>query len=96
MELGGNIVLSGFKEVDRPTMVIVKKIVGNFVKQVSQANGFNKLEVTLKTVRERETSRMYEFHSRLTIDNKDSFGNYTDRNILVGLDRVLKKAGKTK
>ena len=92
MELGGNIVLSGFKEVDKPTMVIVKKVVGNFVKQTSQANtGFNKLELTLKTVHERETSQMYELHSRLTVNNKDAFGNHTDRNLLVGLDKVLKK-----
>jgi hypothetical protein len=95
MELGGNIVLSGFKEVDKPTLVIVKKIVGNFVKNVSQTSaGFNSINLTLKTVHERETSKMYEFTGRLTIDNKDAHVEHTDRNILVGIDNVLKKLEK--
>ena len=95
MELGGNIVLSGFKEVDKPTLVIVKKIVGNFVKNVSQTSaGFNSINLTLKTVHERETSKMYEFTGRLTIDNKDAHAEHTDRNILVGIDKVLKKLEK--
>ena len=95
MELGGNIVLSGFKEVDKPTLVIVKKIVGNFVKNVSQTSpGFNNISITLKTVHEREKSKMYEFAGRLTVDNKDAHAEHTDRNILVGIDKVLKKLEK--
>ena len=36
LELGGNIKLNGFQNVDPPSMIVVKKIVGNYVKRFQQ------------------------------------------------------------
>ena len=94
LELGGNIQLTGFRELDPATLVIVKKIVGNFVKDMSATNSkFQGLHLTLKTVHEREKSEKYEIHAHLKIDT--TYTAYVvDRNLLVGLDSVLKKVEK--
>ena len=36
LELGGNIQLTGFRDLDPAALVIVKKIVGNFVKEMNR------------------------------------------------------------
>ena len=35
LQLGGNIELSGFREIDPASMVIIKKIVGNYARKFS-------------------------------------------------------------
>ena len=48
MKLGGNITLSGFEKVDKNTLFIVKKIVGNYAKKLSeQSRDFKALHVSL-------------------------------------------------
>ena len=94
LELGGNIQLTGFRDLDPATLVIVKKMVGNFVKDMSAHNsGFRGLNMTLKTVHEREKSEKYEIHAHLKIDNVYT-AYVVERNLLVGLDSVLKKVEK--
>lgn len=92
IELGGNIVLSGFKEVDPATMIIVKKIVGNHVRTLSShlQDKFKKISMTLKPVHKTENSQKYELHAHLEAD-KQFHAQYTDRNLLVGLDKIFKK-----
>ena len=92
--LGGNIQLTGFRDLDPATLVIVKKVVGNFVKNVSTVTAFNSLNVTLKSVHEREKSEKYELHAHLKTDNKVHTSYVVERNLLVGLDAVLKKVEK--
>jgi hypothetical protein len=49
--LGGNIELVGFKELDGGSMVILKKMIGNHVRKMSEtAENFEKLTVTMKKV----------------------------------------------
>ena len=51
ISLGGNIELSGFKEFDRGTMVVVKKIVGNNTKKISTMTpNFEKISLHLKKI----------------------------------------------
>jgi hypothetical protein len=38
IELGGNIKLKGFTELDAATLIVVKKIVGNYTKKLTQNN----------------------------------------------------------
>ena len=45
MELGGNIELEGFTE-DPNELIIIKKIVGNFTKQLSERLEVNKIIIT--------------------------------------------------
>ena len=92
IELGGNIVLAGFKEVDPATMIIVKKIVGNHVRTLTShlQDKFQRVKVTLKGVHKTEGSQKYELHSHLEC-GKDCHAEHTDRNLLVGIDKVFKK-----
>ena len=91
IELGGNIILTGFRDIDNGMMIIVKKIIGNYVKDlVSKNSKFSRLHLTLKSVHERENSEMFEIKAHLTTD-KDYNSEITDRNLLFGIDKVLKK-----
>lgn len=47
MQLGGNIELAGFNEVDRAQMVVLKKIIGTFVKEYSEKAKVEKLVVSM-------------------------------------------------
>jgi hypothetical protein len=94
LELGGNIQLTGFRDLDPATLIIVKKIVGNFVKHVSSTyNNFNGLNITLKGVHQREKSEKYEIHAHLKTDQTYT-ADVVERNLMIGLDSVLKKVEK--
>ena len=48
-QLGGNIELKGFNALDGGTMTIVRKIVGNFARKLSDGKpGFEKLLISLE------------------------------------------------
>ncbi len=91
IQLGGNIELSGFSELSGGDMVIIKKIVGNYVKKISEITSkFKSIKITLKTVHEIEDSKKFEFHVMLITD-KNNVAELTERNLYVGLDLILKK-----
>ena len=51
IELGSNIKLTGFKELDNGSMVILRKIIGNYARKMSdQDTGYEGLEMTLKII----------------------------------------------
>ena len=98
MQLGGNIELSGFGEVDRSSMIIVKKVVGSFAKKLSGTHGeFEKLSVIMKTVHqdnhqlEFNVTGKFELHARILQNGKQFSSEVTERNLFVTLDKVLKK-----
>lgn len=90
--LGGNIELSGFRDIDPGSMVILKKIVGNFAKKFSDHNeDFQKLHVTMKPLHEREKGEIYEIHGRLHVNGHALSAEMVDRNLFYCLDKVMKK-----
>lgn len=92
LELGGNIVLSGFGDIDGSSMIIVKKMVGNYAKKFSEvANNFESLHVTVKPVHKVENSSKFELHAKLIANGKPIVSEATDKNLFVVLDTVLKK-----
>ncbi len=92
LELGGNIELSGFKEIDPASMIIIKKVVGNYVKKISEQNKkFEKLTLKMKEVHKTAKSEKYELHCTAIINGKNFNSEITDRNLFVGVDSVLKK-----
>ena len=92
VELGGNIILSGFREIDGATMIILKKIVGNYAKKFSErCANFEKLILTIKTVHRTEKSEKYEMHGKLLHDGKQNFAEEIDRNLFVAADKILKR-----
>jgi len=48
MELGGNIVLEGFDDLDNTTLIVIKKVVGNYGRNISEKKPFKKLILTYK------------------------------------------------
>ncbi len=95
LELGGNIELSGFSEIDSASLIIVKKVVGNYVKKISEQNKkFEKLSLNMKEVHKTEKSEKYEIHCVVTIGGKNFASEITERNLFVGIDSVLRKVDK--
>jgi hypothetical protein len=92
IELGGNIELVGFKELDGGSMVIVRKMVGNHVRKMSGlAENFEKLTVTMKPVH----GSKYEVHAKLIDNGKPVTSEVTDFNIFFTLDKALTKVGNS-
>lgn len=93
LELGGNIQLSGFSEIDRNSMIVVKKLVGNYARKFQDmCQQFEGLKVTLKNVHKSEDHPgRFELHSKL-IDNGKTYATESiDTNLFVTLDATLKK-----
>ncbi len=85
MELGGNIELVGFDEEDSSDLIVVKKIVGNFTKHVSErVRGFEGLTITA------------DLDDKCTVSGELLVGGHTlkasrrDENLYFALDGVLK------
>ncbi len=92
MQLGGNIQLSGFREIDGSSMIVLKKIIGNHARRISElAKKLETLHVTLKPIHEREKSEKYEVHGRVLDSGKMYTSEVVDRNLFVAVDSVLKK-----
>jgi|TARA_B100001964_G_scaffold115090_1_gene128327 ribosome-associated translation inhibitor RaiA len=91
-QLGGNIELSGFGDIDGASMVVLKKIIGNYGRRLSEiSEKFEKLSVTMKPVHETEKSSKYEIHIKLINDGKPIVSEVVERNLFVAVDSALKK-----
>lgn len=87
MQLGGNIELSGFSSLDGGAMIILKKIVGNYAKKMSErANNFEKLSLTVKTVHDSQ----YELNAKMLNNGTAVNSSCVDRNLFVAVDSALK------
>ncbi|MAH33287.1 hypothetical protein CL615_02760 [archaeon] len=92
MQLGGSINLTGFRDVDGSSMVVLKKIIGNYAKRMSDiSDKFESLSVTMKPVHGTEKSEKYEMHAKLMDNGKPFVSEVVDRNLFVAVDSVLKK-----
>lgn len=92
IELGGNISLVGFKEFDHSEMIVVKKIVGNYARKLSErCKAFEQLMVRVKTIHKQEHSEKYELQAKLIDGGQVTTTEITDHNFFIALDSVLKK-----
>ena len=89
--LGGNIELSGFKELDGASMIILKKIIGNQAKRFAELGGFEKLLLKMKMVHKTEKSEKYEIHGTLKSAGQHLHADAIDRNLFFAVDKVLKR-----
>jgi len=92
LTLGGNIVLSGFSQLDFTEVIVVKKMVGQFSKKLSETvSGFSRLSITLKEVH--KTAEGHPHHDIVTkavVDNKEYATEKNGFNLFVVLDESMK------
>ena len=92
LQLGGSIALAGFKDIDRSSMAILKKIIGNYAKKFSEScEQFEELSLHMKKVHEREGSNKFELHGKVVDNGKAFTTEVTDHNLFFVIDKALKK-----
>lgn len=92
LELGGSIQLAGFKDIDGASMIVLKKIIGNYARKMSDiSEKFENLHVTMKPVHETEKSEKYEIHAKLMNNGKPFVSEVVERNLFIAVDNALKK-----
>jgi len=88
IELGGNITLVGFSDVDEGSMIILKKMVGNSVRKYQETTQkFEGLTLTCKNV---HSDNKFELHGKLLDNGKVLTSQVVDYNLFFTLDKVLK------
>lgn len=88
--LGGNIELVGFKELDGGSMVILKKMIGNHVRKMSDtADNFEKLTVNMKKVGAGDNK--FEIKAKLMDNGKPVASEVTDFNLFFTVDKALRQ-----
>ena len=88
MQLGGNISLAGFKELEPAKMVVIKKITGNYVKKMQEkTNNFQSLSLNLKQIH----SSKYELQAKALINGQSFNSEVTEFNLFFALDKALAK-----
>lgn len=88
MQLGGNIQLIGFKELDPAKLIVVKKVVGNYVRKIEEkTHQFEKIAIHMKKIHNSE----YEIQTKTIVDGKPYNSELTDYNLFVALDKTLSK-----
>ena len=86
MELGGNIELTNFDNLEPAKLVVVKKIVGNYTRKISTtANNFKKINIELKD----ET-----IIGRLTLGETVHSAEAKNNNLFFALDSILSQLKK--
>ena len=92
IELGGNITLVGFKELGYAEMVVVKKLVGNYARKLSDGRPINNLTMTVKQIHHTdENSFKFELKAKLDLDGKIYNSEIVEYNLFIGIDYILKK-----
>ncbi len=90
--LGTNIELSGFRNIDSPSKDVLKKMISNHIHRISElCKKVDNLHITLKPIHERERSEKYEVHAKLNNNGKIFVSEAVDRNLFVAVDDVLKR-----
>ncbi|PLW80492.1 hypothetical protein C0585_02240 [Candidatus Woesearchaeota archaeon] len=85
IKLGDKIVLEGFKNMDNASMVIAKKIIGNYTRKISDENPkFENLTLEL------DDSKGFKSTIKLKIDGKEKEFTNSNSNFFMSLDGAFK------
>ena len=86
MKLGGGIELNGFSGIEKAQLVVVKKIVGNSAKEMSEkAKKFEKLSVSLAN-----EGDSFNVHAELTDEGNQITADSSEKNLFLALSSALK------
>ncbi len=83
--------LSGFKDLEKDQMIVLKKVVGNYISNFSGYGDVETLSLHLKKISETEASAIYQIKSNLEFDDKKYNSSSENRNLFVCIDDVMKK-----
>ena len=85
IELGGNIKLEGFDNIEQSKLVVIKKIVGNFIKKLEAEN---KVAIILKLS---EENSEFKIDAELNLNEQNKISSVTEKNLFFALNNVLTK-----
>ena len=92
IELGGNIKLIGFNEMEPAMLIVVKKIVVNYAKKISTTTDLKELSLHVKEVHKTASANQrWELQAKLSTDSKVYAADVTDFNIFFAMDKALSK-----
>jgi len=95
INLGEHIELTGARELDRGEVVVLKKMIGNYIKKISeQKEGFEKFKVTIKKVHETERNRKFQVHGKMIVNGHIYSAEITDFNLFFALNSIFSKIEK--
>ena len=90
IELGGSISLVGFGSLEPVELVVVKKIVGNFVKKLNEKSDYESLVMELKQHKKGKTF-LHEINARAKANKKQFSANVSDYNLYSCLSKASEK-----
>ena len=89
LELGSKIKISGFRDLDGGKMVVVKKIVGNYVKKIEERHAsFREIYIHMKMIH----NNQFEIQIKTTMEGDVKHFEVTDYNLFFALDNALNRA----
>jgi hypothetical protein len=86
IKLGGGIELNGF-DVEKAHLVVIKKMVGNYTKEMSEkAQGFEKVVVSLN-----KEGDSYNIKAELTASGNQISSDSSEKNLFMALNKALQE-----
>ena len=84
--LGGNIELAGFRDFDGGSMIVLKKIIGNYARRFADAHGSEKLVLSVS-----RTADAFALTGSVLKQGQTIMAEHADKNVFFLVDAVLKK-----
>ena len=85
IKLGGNIELEGFEALEPAKLVVIKKVVGNYARQMADSGkGFERLAITIT-----QKGSMFDIRASAVFNGKETSKDVADSKLFYGLDNVL-------
>jgi len=89
-KIGGEISLIGFGALPPMELIVVKKIVGTYVKQLTEKTDYKALKLQLK-VHDKGKSSLYEINAQANIGDNTVGANVEDWNLYQALSQIMEK-----
>ena len=87
LSLGGNIQLNGFQNVEKAKMIVLKKLIGNYVRQIQEKKSdYEKIKITLE-----EGENNAKIRVDLIAGGNQITSESQQKNVFIAIDESLKK-----
>ncbi len=90
IKLGGNISLEGFETLDRSELLIIKKLVGNYIHDLQEKIS-GEINTTISLNKEGEE---FSINVRMSSNDKNAEATAKGTNVFMTLDTAMKEALK--